>query len=510
MCGLVGFCATTNASDNEIALLKSLLAVDIIRGAHATGLAKIDPVKNEVGIHKRAVDAYDFLADPETKEFLDKGRARIYMGHNRYATMGDKTDHGNAHPFQVDHITMVHNGTVDTWGLHLLDGNDKYNVDSNMLCATIANHGAKKTFEEKFSGAAAVVWWDSKERSLNFIRNEDRPLFMAVTTTGTIVWASEPGMLKVFLERPNAKIRLRSPIAELKAEVLVTIPFTEAGVRKGAEPQTTPVTFLDLPIPESERQTAAWWSRYVGVSDYDDYSRSQGSQAGTKGSQAGSSYGTSGDAYARNTLRINNNLDAAGSTFKHRQLVTFDVVKVEAYANGSEYGTVTGIEREENLLIEAHGINVAKVHGYTVLRGSISNAYFIGQDRDLKVTVEDLAVSCLDPKHRPTPGETTPVLRIGTISSETKSHSKPRVQVGGTLGNTPPANISYPLKVQGHTFNNVHVFRDFVSQGCASCGKIPTAYDQRNRHLTVYEGAKFTGSLDECEFICGECVIENK
>ncbi|QIQ64374.1 hypothetical protein Epa1_p45 [Pseudomonas phage Epa1] len=511
MCGLVGFCSTTNASDNEIALLKNLLAADIVRGAHATGLAKVDPIKNEVSIHKMAVDAYDFLAHADTKKFLTENRARIYIGHNRYATMGDKGDHENAHPFQVDHITMVHNGTVDAWGIDLLEGSDTLKVDSHMVAATIAKHGIRSTLEERFSGAAALVWWDAKERSLNFVRNSERPLFFAVTTTGTIVWASEDWMLKSFLERASSKIKLRGNIVELSEETLVSIPFTEAGVRKGVEPISSPVTFLDLPIPESYRQAEKFWGNYVGaeawkqyLGDYYDDQGSKGSQAGTQaGQKASSSRAASDEAYARNTLRINNNLRAAGSYRKQHSLLTFRIIEVQPYKADPGFGTVVGIDLDEGMVVEAYGLNVEALEGYTTLRGSISNAYFIGEDRDFKVVVEGVAVSCLDPKHKASPVDGTPLQTIGTRISPSKV-----LQMKSEAGNTPPANISYPLKCQGHTFVNSYVFQDFVCRGCAVCGDIPTAYDQRNRDLTVYEGSKFTGELNECEFVCGKCVRE--
>lgn len=491
MCGLVGFYTSTFASDDEVQMFKQLLLIDQIRGMHATGVAKVRTAANTVAIHKRANDAVDYLAAEDTKEFFSKDRGNIYIGHNRYATMGNKADHDNAHPFQEDHITLVHNGGVDHWGLDLLEGHDDpaVKVDSHMVCKTIAAHGIKKAVEEHLSGAFALVWWDSKERSLNFIRNTDRPLYLAVLTTGTLVWASEKGMLDVLFDRGGKASKYR-----LQPELLIVgrhykFKFSEAGVREGNSPIVEDYRFLDLPVPA---QVAAWFG------ENNSY---YGSQTTSRTSQRSSAASYNVDK----TARINRLLIDHGLTLREKTIVTADVVRFEPYPANPSFGRLFCVERLSNVEVEAWGINAASVRDVTVVRATIEDVYEVvrGGAKSLTITIGHVGISCFDDLY-----DQKKVKDITTMSTSTNMTSRGEVVELRPKKGPQGEPVRYPLKTCGHTFPSSQEFVDFVSQGCAGCGKIPTAYDRRNHKLTVYEGKAFQGLLKDCDFLCGECCEE--
>ncbi|UMO76477.1 putative glutamine amidotransferase [Pseudomonas phage BroderSalsa] len=486
MCGLVGFYSATLANDPEIQLFKNLLVVDQIRGMHATGVAKVKTKENAVSYCKMAEDAVTFLNTQAAKDFLDTDRANIYIGHNRYATVGDKADHNNAHPFTQDHITLVHNGGVDSWGMDLLEGDDDPNVvvDSHMVTMTIAKHGIKKAVEEHLSGAFALVWWDSKERSLNFIRNSDRPLYMAVTTSGNLVWASEKNMLDVFLDRPGKTSGYRVQPTLIETDTLHTFCFNEHGYRIGTAPTLTKMKFLELPIP---KQLAAWF----GYNQDNTYSTS-----GSYHGNSNANYGARASAEDRvNTLLINR-----GLPLRYKQVLTVDIERTEAYATNPGYGRVFGIERSTKKVVEAWGVDLKAIEPLKVLRMSLADAYTVHRhgNAELVISCDDVHISCFDAAY-----DQKKSMRIGRQSDSMNSNPSQTTSRSNVTNLRP--TVHYPLKVHGHTFPHSVEFCDFVSQGCCMCGNIPSPYDRRNHSMVVRQTAKFTGLLEECEFLCGEC-----
>ncbi len=486
MCGLVGIYSNSLLTDPEVQLFKNLLLVDQIRGYHATGIIKVDVKDNTAHFHKAALDAVDFLAMESTKDFLNKNRGHILIGHNRYATMGSKSDHANAHPFNQDHITLVHNGGVDSWGLDQLEGHDDKSVavDSHMVTMTIAKHGIKKAVTEHLSGAFALVWWDSKERSLNFIRNSDRPLYLASTTSGSLVWASERGMLDVFLKREGRATGYRLEPTMLPVNQHYKFLFDEKGARIGGTgPVVEEMSFLELAIPKSQ----AAWGDYYGTS----YRGAASYQKSSVGNSIGYKTNTQED-------RVNKLLNLRGIPLRHGQVITADFSRLEAYEHNPAFGRVFAKDRKTGREVEAWGVRLADLDGITTLGMTIENSYEISRLGKIELVIgcKGLFVSCHDPRHNQLRGR-----NIETMSSiKTASKKVVPIQHG--------RSVQFPLKTFGHTFNSSDEFVDFVSKGCSFCGKIPTPYDRRNHNLTVVEGRSFGGLLDDCDFICGECIGE--
>lgn len=188
MCGIVGVASNNKVSSATLELFKSLLLHDVVRGHHATGVAAINTAKNEVGITKEAIPSYEFLEKYEINDDCN-----IYIGHNRWATRGAKDDDENAHPFSHGHITGVHNGSLRDQSL--LDNHTDFEVDSDNLFHHLSRRGIEHT-AKNLDGAFAIVYYDADDRTLNFMRNSERPLFVAKLSNGSICWASESQMME--------------------------------------------------------------------------------------------------------------------------------------------------------------------------------------------------------------------------------------------------------------------------------------------------------------------------
>lgn len=125
MCGIVGFVADNpdgaGAKRRADALTAMWLAAQA-RGRDAAGLAVITP-DGEARVIKDAISASRLVNHKRTQEALARP-AVVVLGHTRFATIGDRDDRRNAHPFKAGDLVGVHNGTMrnaEVWAgvLHL-------------------------------------------------------------------------------------------------------------------------------------------------------------------------------------------------------------------------------------------------------------------------------------------------------------------------------------------------------------------------------------------------------
>jgi len=200
MCGIVGVAGTGPCSHQMKEFFTQLLFHDVVRGHHATGVAAIDTINRSLTVEKKAIASPQFLEEKEVIEnlFAVKHNFNIYIGHNRWATSGAKDDDDNAHPFIHGDIVGVHNGSLRKQSR--LDDHKDFVVDSDNLFYQLNKTGLDDTIS-KADGAYALVWYDRKDNSLNFLRNEERPLAIAKLSNGYWVWASEIGMLRWLIKR---------------------------------------------------------------------------------------------------------------------------------------------------------------------------------------------------------------------------------------------------------------------------------------------------------------------
>lgn len=233
MCGIIGMAGILTTNDDV--LLKDMLFMDTVRGKHATGLVKVQGNCEVVSTIKAAYSAPFFLCLPEVVNFLNGfNKNTVVLGHNRHATKGSATEHGNAHPFTSGNITLVHNGSLTnhhslTKGYHL--------VDSAAIAEAFEKEGAKEVLP-KLEGAYSLVWIDEANNTLNFARNSERPMYIATsTTTKKIYWASEKGMLHWLLTREGTKKNF-DEIKEVPVGKWIKYPITKTGIDLDTEEES--------------------------------------------------------------------------------------------------------------------------------------------------------------------------------------------------------------------------------------------------------------------------------
>jgi hypothetical protein len=208
MCGLVGYVGLTTPAADMTKLqgfLWDALYVDTLRGADATGIALgRNGVVTE--LVKHAIAGPQFL---ELKSVITsmkdhaRGHGGFAMGHNRAATSGGATS-ASAHPFQAGTVTLIHNGTL--WQDWKLPEHPETDVDSAKICQAFATREptekCRTEILEALDGDYALVWHDRRDNTMNFARNENRPLsFARVWGEDAIVYASEEHMLRFLLHR---------------------------------------------------------------------------------------------------------------------------------------------------------------------------------------------------------------------------------------------------------------------------------------------------------------------
>jgi hypothetical protein len=199
MCGIVGVFGTPSIKLDKV--FKDLLQFDVVRGWDSTGAFAVAN-KAKVKIVKGAMLPQDLMEEPEFMSMMARQNFGL-VGHNRQATKGKITD-ANAHPFRHGNITLVHNGTLHTqWGL---PDHDKFETDSESLCYHINQLGIDEVWPEVYGGTA-MCWWDSNLRTLNLLRNKDRPLCFAHTKRDNgIILASKPWMIRVAAEEHEVEL----------------------------------------------------------------------------------------------------------------------------------------------------------------------------------------------------------------------------------------------------------------------------------------------------------------
>jgi len=204
LCGLVGIAGDTIGVWKDI--FAELLLVDSVRGTHSTGAGFVHRHNSEFRLAKEPGNPFNLFDKKEYDDCMSVNNpSRVLMGHNRFATIGEHSEL-NAHPFAFEHVMGAHNGTLDKFTIPNLHNHNHYGTDSEAIFATINEVGVADTMK-LVSGAWALVWFDKRDMTLNFLRNDKRPLHYCYSEDRTtLVWGSESSMLRYVLGRRGKKV----------------------------------------------------------------------------------------------------------------------------------------------------------------------------------------------------------------------------------------------------------------------------------------------------------------
>jgi predicted glutamine amidotransferase len=189
MCGHVGIAGKLELKDEMT--LKRLLIFDYFRGPDSTGFAALRG-NGEVFLTKVASHPINLFDMKKFNAALNAYTSDIFLGHNRFATKG-KVNDSNAHPFHCGHIVGAHNGTLESSSWKALETELGYEtaVDSEAIFLCIEKIGIEKTVP-LLQGAWALVWFNLEDKSLNFLRNDQRSFWYSYSEKfDKIIWASE-------------------------------------------------------------------------------------------------------------------------------------------------------------------------------------------------------------------------------------------------------------------------------------------------------------------------------
>ena len=187
MCGLVGVAGKIGTLEKDI--FKDLLQVCQVRGRDSTGVVFVK-ANDEVAWAKQ-VGPPTYLIDSRAYDRAENGPTKVIIGHTRAKTVGLNTVK-NAHPFDFSTVIGVHNGTLkNDWGG---ENRRDFDVDSEWLYHLIDKYGVDNAIP-MIEGAYALTFWNKETKELNFLRNNERSLYITYSKDlKTVFWASESWM----------------------------------------------------------------------------------------------------------------------------------------------------------------------------------------------------------------------------------------------------------------------------------------------------------------------------
>lgn len=164
------------------------------RGTDASGYAVIGS-SGLIEISKKAIPAKELL--------INTDGSPIFIGHTRFATMGDPASESQAHPFlsKDKRFALTHNG-VAAFDFEKISEQIDLNaeIDSEGILRYLEvvgfdRVGITKLFENWENSGFAIAILDRLNLSLTLFRNDVNPLVLARTAEDVILYGSTDGII---------------------------------------------------------------------------------------------------------------------------------------------------------------------------------------------------------------------------------------------------------------------------------------------------------------------------
>lgn len=245
-----------------------------LRGMDSTGLAVLP-------IAKKAGEVLDmevlkmpgpmwFLEEHKKYDKMYSWKNRLIMNHNRSATIGPKTAQ-YAQPYKFENITGTHNGTVSLFQLKDLENSDGAISDSKTIIEAIDLYGIESVIP-KIEGAWALVWYDKRDDTINFLRNDERPLYYTFDEDRKqLYWSSEVEHLGSALNRSGVK-RKADDKGQFRSHML---PVNSWHKWKIPEENGVFEEVIRVKVEGKPRPIYDYTSRGYGNSNFDYYSNTE-------------------------------------------------------------------------------------------------------------------------------------------------------------------------------------------------------------------------------------------
>ena len=241
-----GYSSSLDATDLEF--IKTLGILSQFRGTDSTGVIVGHNIKGErrkhIKLRKDVGNSSNFLSSKVYEDITKPIETFMVVGHTRFATSG-VVNINNAHPFRVGNIFGVHNGTIPK---HQVPYDQReFDSDSQVFFRDLQANGIDKAVENAgLTAALAVVYIDIDANTLNFYRNNKRPLFFMMSKRGDAVfWASEAQFLD-FAERRSSQ--LFTEAEEVKVDTLHTVKIGSMDLTSRELVKTPPPPFVHFNI----------------------------------------------------------------------------------------------------------------------------------------------------------------------------------------------------------------------------------------------------------------------
>lgn len=208
MCGLIAILGNMKHgfNQNETKTFTDALYFDAVRGMDATGVCVVNN-NGSAEVLKNNVNSLEFIKTSQYDKLMTDSikNGQILLGHNRKRTIGSDTPQ-NAHPFVINNkYVFMHNGTINNHKT-IADTEVDSEALGELLVLCEGDPEKIKLALQKVHGAYACIWYDSILEKVFFLRNTDRPLFMAELINSGYILSSEVGIMMAAALRNYLKL----------------------------------------------------------------------------------------------------------------------------------------------------------------------------------------------------------------------------------------------------------------------------------------------------------------